>query len=218
MSTLLSLNDVLMVRLQMTDFSGNKAFNVLHYQLKDVNNGPWTPTPMYDIAGLIAEEFFDWFGPAFGLTASNMVSMNAVSVQSMWPAPKSRMYTFTDTTQAGQGVIVSEPLPMQDAVTILKRGAAGNRSNLGRAFIPGIPENGQNAGVIGGAQRALYDIYKDAFDQVVSVLVGAVTLNFYPVLFHLNPAGQANIVDIMDAEVSDNIIKTQRRRRPGKGI
>lgn len=220
MATILNLNDVITVRLEYQDALLNKAFNILHYSLKEVGGGPgglWAGESMFTAGPLIAEEMMNVFSPEWSNTASADVAMSGVTVQNIFPGTPSRQYTFTPPA-AIAGSIVSDPLPMQDAVTILKRGEAATRKHLGRVFVPGIPESGQDGGILTDPQRALYDALAVKFEQVVPVLVGGWTLNFYPTLFNVNETPAPLQRPIMDCDVSDNVIKTQRRRRPGKGI
>jgi len=220
MSLTLNLHDIITVRLEYEDALLNKAFNILHYRLFEVSGGPgglWAGESMFTAGPLIAEEMMNHFSADWSNTAAQDITMSGVTVQDIWPLPKSRQYTFTPPAPIA-GSIVSDPLPMQDAVTILKRGEEASRKSLGRAYIPGVPETGQDGGVLTDPQRALYDTLAVKFELVVPVLVGGWTLNFYPVLFNPDELPAPEIRHIMDCDVSDNVIKTQRRRRPGKGI
>lgn len=220
MSAVLHLNDVITVRLEYQDALLNKAFNILHYSLKEVGGGPgglWAGESMFTAGPLIAEEMMNIFSPEWSNCSAQDIAMSGVTVQNIFPGTPSRAYTFTPPAPIA-GSIVSDPLPMQDAVTILKRGELATRKHLGRVFIPGIPETGQDGGILTDPQRVLYNALAAKFEQVVPVLVGGWNLQFYPTLFNPSELPAPLQRAIFDCDVSDNVIKTQRRRRPGKGI
>jgi len=221
MATILNTEDVLTVRVEYTSEGNNKAFNILHYSLKDVDvagGGLFPGESMFDVGPLIAQEFFAALSPTWAETASGDVKMTAVTVQNIWPTPKSRQYTYTVPDGGLPGNILGDPLPLQDAVTLIKQGETASRKDLGRVFVPGVSESGQDAGILTAGQVTLYQTMAAAWSNIVPVTSGIYTLNFYPVLF--NPAEVPEPVQrpVMEVVLSDNIIKTQRRRRPGKGI
>lgn len=221
MATVLHLDDLLSVRLEFEDLGGHKAFNMLHYRLNDVSvagGGLWAGDNMYDIAPIINLEMWDWFAEAWALTASNQVKMTGISIQNIFPLPTSRQYHYSPPGGSISGTLLSEALPLQDCVTILKRSDGGSRRDMGRVFVTGCPEVGQEGGALTAVQRGKYDIFATAFDQIITFTNGIYTYNFYPVLVAKGEAGVLGWRNVFDSDVSDNVLKTQRRRRPGKGI
>jgi len=222
MAIVTHLNDVFMVRLDFHDMPGNRAMNVLHYRLDSVSvpgGGLWAGAQTYEVAPLLAEAVYDLLSVEWKKFASNFVNFRTCSAQNISPLPKSRQYTH-DPGAGVEGEVQDEALPLQDAVTILKRGPGASRQNMGRVFVVGFPESAQSAGIINQATVNLMEPFINRLGEIVEVTLNGDTLNFYPVLWSEDPGPPlvTTVIPILETALSNNIMKTQRRRRPGKGI
>lgn len=213
-----SVGDVLQVNLLFGLVDREEiAMNVLHYQVKSIMDGPLpapTALPVSTVLPAMNAAMFASISTVWADLASNQVEMNGIKSQSIYPAPKSAPFTYTPT--AVPGTIVSEALPLQDTPTILKRTIYGTKWGLGRVFVVGLPESGQAEGQMTNAQEVLVADLAFELKQQVTFVAGAYTYTLQPVLWSLNSSGH-RITEIVDMVLSDDVIKTQRRRRPGKG-
>lgn len=214
--------DIATVRLEFKDSNQNTAFNLLHYRLREVSvpgGGLFQGEDWAEVGPALAEAAFTLLKTGWQAQASFDARMTGVSVQSIHPAPRSRMFTHT-AAQATTGIIEDEMLPFQDAPTILKRSAFGERWGMGRLFVAGLPESSQVGGIMtAGAVIAANNWAGDLATEVSHVTNGN-TFFWRPVLFArdgLNP-GVPRVTELVTIDLSDPILKTQRRRRPGKGI
>jgi hypothetical protein len=205
MASPLSVGDVVMVRLNSND-GESKVFNILHYQLTDIaaTSGP-PPTSFADGSGCSSEN----------------MTLEGASVQQVSTPPRSELITFNFEIPA-EGTLLGDMLPTQDAVTILKRTGIGERWGMGRLFHSGIPEDNQDKGRVDGVLSATLTNYADNLAAQRTSAILPHTLTWRPVLYTVSePPGQPAIVRVSQITrmyLSDNVIKTQRRRRPGKGI
>jgi len=224
MASPLSVGDVVMVRLNSND-GESKVFNILHYQLTDIaaTSGP-PPTSFADgtahlvrFAEVIATALVDSWS---GCSSENM-TLEGASVQQVSTPPRSELITFNFEIPA-EGTLLGDMLPTQDAVTILKRTGIGERWGMGRLFHSGIPEDNQDKGRVDGVLSATLTNYADNLAAQRTSAILPHTLTWRPVLYTVSePPGQPAIVRVSQITrmyLSDNVIKTQRRRRPGKGI
>jgi len=221
-SYIIEQNNIAIVRLGYRDDGGNRAFNVLHYRLDNVSTGGGGGDPnglaSTVLPDLIAAVKLKLAGQ-WANAASIGVSMTDVMAQSVWPLPKSRAYTNTFLDPV-PGVAVGDMLPLQDAPTLLKRTNFGGRTGLGRLYFVGVPESKQVSGLL------IPDFFEDvsgfatALGETVQHVTLGKTFSWNPVLFHLTPGPiiAEVVTPITDVTLSDEVIKTQRRRRPGKGI
>jgi hypothetical protein len=217
-----NVGDVVSVRLEFADANANKAFNVLHYRLRDVE----VPG-----GGLFAGEDFAAVAPglAMGLGlalrtgwsafASQDVKMTGVTVQNLHPLPKSAQYTSTFAAPF-PGEHEDHALPLQDAPTLLKRTAHGSKWGIGRVFVVGLAEASQNAGIIEPGIIPTINAWATDLGDEFNHVVNGNTFHWRPCLFSgpLPNGGAPRILDFVQIVLSDNVLKTQRRRRPGKGI
>jgi len=214
--------DVITARLNFRDEAGNQAFNLLHYRLRLVTvagGGLYPGEDWADVGVPLATAIFDMLAPDWEGLASQQVTMTGVTVQDIYPAPRSRAFTYTPAGGI-QGDQLFDALPLQDAPTILKRSVFGERWGLGRIFVVGMAENHQAAGRLTAPGMAFLEAWCAVLANEVQITVGANTFFFRPTLFSPNsgPGGTARTTEITTIEPSDDVIKTQRRRRPGKGI
>lgn len=223
MSVQLAVGDVITCRVNTSD-GLSRSFNILHYELIFLSNvNPEIPPPANvlaeDFLPVVAQNLSTKLKPLWALCTSEKMTFDGITAQGIYPDPRSRPYTFVETEEK-TGEIAGDMLPMQDAMTILKRSVFGTRWGLGRYFHSGIPESVQDKGVTTDAYRALVDNYAAELAEGFTATVGQVISNWQPILFSLSP-GPVIVPRktlITNALCSDNVVKTQRRRRPGKGI
>lgn len=222
MATQLQFGDVLQVRLDYRDSQGTSAFNVLHYILETVTlpgggNVIFNGVDMEDVGSSFAAELFANLFDGWKDFASEDVSMTGVSVQNIDPAPKSRQYNWT-ANPPGAGNVVGDSLPLQDTPTLIKRTAFGQRWGIGRVFVVGLPESSQDQGRLNQAAVNAINTWGTALLADQAITVAGLVYILRPVLYTTRPNPQFKTLEIQEVQLSDNIIKTQRRRRPGKGI
>lgn len=214
-------NCIATVRINYDTFTGEECFNILHYQLSQVTvtatGLPAAVEPNAD-QGLPALAFSASavFANAWKKFASKKLGVAGATAQKVYPGDRSQPYTFTAGTPT-VGLIDSDMLPLQDAVTILKKTGYGQRWGLGRLYVPGIPEANADVGFIDAtAVTNLADLINILDD---SLLASDDTYDYtwIPVLTNVPTSGVPRVHTVTKAELSDQIIKTQRRRRPGKG-
>lgn len=221
MAVVTHIGDIFQVRLNYVLPPTDRGMNVLYYKLDNVSvpgGGLWAGAPTFEIAPLLAEKVFESIGPEWATFASNRVRMATADAQSISPGPKSRAFVH-DPGLGFEGEIVDEALPLQDAVTVLKQTALAGRQYMGRVFVCGFPESAQASGVLVNDTLTLMEAFTNRIAEIQPVLYLGDTLNFYPVLYAVDPGPP--IVErttyIIDAIISDPVMKTMRSRRPGKG-
>jgi len=210
-----------MVRLNYVSDEGS-AFNVLHYQIAATSGA--VPGPFATLAA-IGEAAESQFGSVWAAGASDEVTFLGASVQNVYPAPRSKLVTYTVGSLI-PGAINANALPMQDAPTILKDTDFGQRWGLGRLFFPGIPETMAEKGeVIAGLSRTALTTMATRLAQNLDVVEGTWTMTLNPVLYHAataatdtKPATAHRVTRIVSARVPDWTIKSMKTRRRGKGI
>lgn len=214
MATTLADDDLLTVRL---NFSSNgrtdRMLNVLHYQIRGLVGAP--PNLVTGLSEIATAVFDHLDGPWADFASSATVFEN-VSVTNVFPLPRS----VTITAAPGPGVpgdVLSDPIPTQDAPTILKRTDFGARWGLGRIFVTGTPESGQDAGILTGGQLALLNALATQLEEAVVVVGTGFTCSLDLCLLRGPEDNPISITKVLRCEASDAVLKTQRRRRPGKG-
>lgn len=221
MSVPMVLNDVVTMRLNSTD-GVSQIFNVLHYRVVQITSsspGP-PPTNVDPLTFLpkLAQVLYQTIQDTWSDCSSAGMKFTGVTAQDLFPSPASAQYSYTDPVGT-LGAVAGDMLPTQDCVTILKKTGYGTRWGLGRYFHSGIPESVQQKGVITDAYRGDVQAYADKLALSVSVTIAGVQVVMQPNLWSFRgvpfPVRDTLIGTWV---VSDNVIKTQRRRRPGKGI
>jgi len=200
----------------------NVAFNVLHYRLVNATVlATGLPVPTEPLASdaipALAEGVFIPWATAWTPAACATVFYTGVTAQKIFPGDRSIPYHYTPGA-AEEGLIDSEPLPLQDTVTILKKTGYGQRWGLGRLFFVGLAESHQDGGRIDGAQGVLLNALAAVVKADITVDDGVTQYTWRPVVTNVPTSGFPHVNDIVAATVSDGIIKSQKRRRPGKGI
>lgn len=221
MAVVTHIGDIFQVRLLFVAPDQSRSMNVLHYKLKDVSipgGGLWAGAPTYDVAPKLAEAIYDTFNVEWSPFGSNQVNFRYATAQNISPLPKSKEFTH-DGGAGVFGEVVSEALPLQDAVTVLKYGAAAGRQNMGRVYVTGFSELAQVAGIITEDTVGLMEGFINRLGEIQPVILDGNTLNFWPVLFASDPGPPlvTRETEIIETQLSDRIMKTMRSRRPGKG-
>lgn len=224
MSITVNTGDVLSARLEFRNEDGTVAFNVLHYQVAGID--PVPPNPPYPPGSVFMTEFgpafanavFDNLAPGWTPFASNEVTFTGVSVQNLWPASRSVQFHYTAPVPQ-PGDVDDQALPLQDTPTIIKQTLFGERWGLGRMYVVGIPEVGQQFGSLTPAYATLVNAFAGNVKSPVEVSIGVYVFTLIPILYaDIGPDDPPRITIVTNMFLSNPVIKTQRRRRPGKGI
>lgn len=215
-------NDVITAKLQFSDESalGDVALNVLHYQVKNITvSASGLPSAIaipWEAFGIAAGQvFYEQMGDTWKAFASEDVVMDGVEVQKVYGSPRSNPMNYTPVDLTS-GVILGDALPMQDSVTVLKRTGFGERWGQGRVFVTGIPELHAEGGRLIPAGVTNLASFIDKLFNTFTVSDGTYDTTLIPVLYQKSLTS-LRITPITNCVLSNNIIKTQRRRRPGKG-
>lgn len=222
MAVELNEGDVIQVRLNFEDGQGSKCFNVLHYELATVTvdgGGLFPGEDFAAVANELAENVYDNLAPVWADAAVTDCRFTGVTVSNIYPLPRSASYTYTPDPILS-GTVLGEAMPSQDTPTILKRTAFGARWGIGRLFFVGLSESQQEGGQLTGAAVNAIQDFANALAGNISFVETIYTFNFSPILFGrpVPPSTVPRITQVVSIDIADGIIKTQRRRRPGKGI
>lgn len=221
-------NDIVTARLEFL-LGTDVGYNVLHYRIIGVDViSSGLPSaiavPFDAMANEMAQAVYETFDDPWKLIASQDVVFTGVTVQDIYPAPRSRPYTYLPVA-AVNGLIVSEALPFQDTLTVLKKSIYGERWGLGRVFICGLAESQQAGGNITIGSRSDLIAFSHFFNDTIVFDAGDYRITIQPVLFQEIKEGDPPVgtgvfrtTPILHSEIDSWSLKTQRRRRPGKGI
>jgi len=221
-------NDIVTARLEFL-LGTDVGYNVLHYRISGVDViATGLPSaiavPFDAMANEMAQAVYESFDGPWSTIASFDVAFTGVTVQDIYPAPRSRPYTYLPAENV-VGLRLSEALPFQDTLTVLKKSIYGERWGLGRVFICGLAENQQAGGNIIAGARADLITFAHMFNDVITFDAGDYRITIQPVLFNEVKEGDPPVgtgvyrtTPILTSEIDSWSLKTQRRRRPGKGI
>ena len=217
------INSVLTVRVNYQhEAFADAAFNVLHYQLKTatvISSGlPLATVPQIeDVGPGLAQKVAEDFSAAWSVFASEDVGVLGCTAQKVYPGDRSTPYNYLLPGPV-TGQVVSQALPMQDCITILKKTGFGQRWGMGRLFVPGIPELNQDGGMIDDTAKSnINDNLVQVIPSELTFSVSGISYKVWPVVTNVPTPGFVRINRVTTAELSNTTIKTQRRRRPGKG-
>jgi len=215
MSVTFAVGDILklMPEYALDDDLVSRALNVVHYRIAAIAGAPG---PFNTVMSELAEEFFDNWLAAWQPAASEDVSMVSMSIQSVFPVPRSNKFTYVPGA-AQPGNIVSPAIPLQDSPTILKITDFGQRWGRGRLFFVGVAESQQNGGLLNDTAVTAINVLGTALGQSTTVAVTGGSLTIEPVLVGGPEDNPTRVTKITSTTLSDRRLKTQRRRRPGKG-
>lgn len=222
MAITLQVGDVLMTRLEFKQNTSGVGYNILHWRVTDVRvtaTGlpPAVNPQLAQYAQFIGEEIYDLCNTQWAAAASLQCEFTGVTVQSISPAPRSIPFTFTPVAPT-IGLVNSEALPLQDCPTFIKRTDFGQRWGIGRLFFYGLAEADQSNGIILPDAVTRLNNFGGLLDGLVVFAAGDLTVSIRAVIWHNGLRDGALVHDVNEIILSDNVIKTQRRRRPGKGI
>lgn len=215
MSLTVAVGDLIQVRLNFARIAtGEVAMNVLHYRIASISG---VVPPLPETLAALGEATYNKFKDLWSPMASNLIQFASVTTQSVFPLPRSVAWTFIpgDITE---GAIDGDSLPLQDAPTLLKQTAVGQRWGLGRMFYVGLAESEQNIGVVDVDAAALLNAMAGQLATTTAAIVAGSNVVMQPVLVRGPSDNPVSVTPITGGRLSDLIIKTQRRRRPGKGI
>lgn len=214
MSLTVAPGDLLAVRFTFTNVATATAMNVLHYRLGSISG---TIPNMTTFLGNVAAAANAGYQSVWKPAANSHVSFVATRAWSVFPLPRSVGVEVVHSP-ATPGDILGDALPLQDTATILKRTEVGDRSGLGRFFFVGLSEDEQANGVISLDQRLMLDAVALWLGGPLSVTGVGYSAILNPCIVKGPEDNPVRITNVLSCAVSNNIIKTQRRRRPGKGI
>lgn len=224
----ISTNSIVEVRLEYL-LGTDVAYNVLHYRatnLEDPVSGlpPAVEVPFSAVADIAAQAFYDYFDDLWKAAAVVSAKFTGVTVQNVFPSPRSRQFTY-NPPDIISGLVAGEALPLQDTLTILKKTQYGERWGLGRVFFVGLAEAQQAGGNIVPEVRDDLQAYAHLFDDAIIVTGPSLAVTMQPVLFANipdpetgDPTTEWRTTPITNSNIDSWVLKTQRRRRPGKGI
>lgn len=206
--------DLLTARMTFTNVATATAYNVMHYRVGSITgSAPGMNTFLAVCADAVNAGFKFVWRPA----ANANVSMVATRMWNVFPLPRSVGVEVVNSPSA-PGEVSGEAMPLQDSITILKRTAVGARWGMGRLFFVGLSEGDQANGIISNNMRDRMNNVATWLGSAVAVTGSGWSAVLNPVLVRGPEDNPVSITNVLSANVSDNVIKTQRRRRPGKGI
>lgn len=215
MSLVIGTGDLLSVRLNYSSSNlPDVAFNILHYK---VNSTSGTAPALSTALAAVGQAMFNKWSALWAPAAAAEIQMSGVSVTDVFPLPRSVTTTYTPGAPV-PGDETSDPLPLQDAPTLLKKTDVGMRWGTGRLFYPGLAESMQAEGALNAAASALLQTMGAALKDNVTVTSGGWTAVLGPVLKRGPEDNPVSLTPITSGRLSDPIIKSMKTRRPGKGI
>lgn len=221
MSVPMVLNDVLTMRVNSTD-GISQIFNVLHYRVVSITlTGAGPPPASVDnttFLPVMAQNLYQKIQDTWSDCSSAGMKLVGITAQNLFPAPASAQLSYTDPVGT-LGAVAGDMLPAQDCLTILKKTGYGTRWGLGRYFHSGIPESVQQKGIVTAGYLGDVQAFANKLAESVVATIGGVRVEAQPNLWSFRgvpfPVRDTLIANWL---VSDTTVKTQRRRRPGKGI
>lgn len=215
MSLTIASGDLLNVRLNygLEDYV-DVGYNVLHYRIGSMTGA--APTMSAALAQIGLAMFNKW-SALWSPGASAECRMTGVTVTDVFPLPRSVSTTYVPGAPVA-GAIAGDAIPLQNAVTLLKKTDVGMRWGYGRLFYFGIPESGQHEGLLEGAEAALIAPMGTALADNVTTSLGGWSVTLNPVLLGGPEDNPTRITPITSGRLSDITIKSMKTRRPGKGI
>lgn len=214
MSLTISNGDLLSVKKIFQVTNQANAMNLLHYRILNVSGT--APAVNVGLAAA-ANAVYTHFAAAWAATASDQVSLQIVSINSVFPLPRSVAWNYVPSV-AETGTRSSQALPAQNSPTVIKRTNYGDRGGIGRVFLVGGAEDAQQDGSIVSTARATYDTYAGKFGQVISVSGSGWGFDMEPVLLKGPEDNPVRIARVVGTAMASYRFRCQRRRQPGKGI
>lgn len=220
MATDVGVGDVIEVVPTFSSSSGTAINSLLYLVTRVIDNTSTLPAairvPIRDVAPDLAAEFFDNIAGGWAPGASAGVSLVGLGFQSVRPTPRSLQFNHVPSAPV-PGTVAGDMMPLQDSPTIVKRTEFGTRWGVGRTFFVGLAESQQEAGVLNAAGVNSVQNYADTIGSEQTYTAGGYAFTFRLCLYGGPTGGTPEARTVLDCELSDRVIKTQRRRRPGKG-
>lgn len=215
------LNSVHTLRVEHS-LDSDVGFNILHYQLVQatvIATGlPMATNPIAsDVCQALGNAFISVYYAVWNPAASTAVTFDGCTVQKVYPGDRSVPY-HVPNGGAAAGTVAGDAMPLQDTVTILKKTGYGQRWGQGRFYFVGLAEASNNKGFIGAGAVAAIGAMGATLAGDIVCDDGTNQYTMRPVLTNVPTTGLPRINRITSMELSNDTIKTQRRRRPGKGI
>ncbi|MBC7121491.1 MAG: hypothetical protein H5T33_08020 [Candidatus Methanosuratus sp.] len=221
MAVELNIGDVLLFRAEYKDVNATTAYNMMHYRL--VSAEPVTPGPsfegvdMEEVGPPLAQEIYNPWASNWADFSSSQARMVGGMVQNIHPTPKSRQYNYVPPGPTFGG-IAGDMLPLQDSPTLVKKTVFGQRWGIGRLYLVGVPESLAAGGTINNDYLTDANTFGQLLLADVTLTAAGWNFIFRPILFGTPEGEPVRKLDLVDIVMTDTLIKTQRRRRPGKGI
>lgn len=207
-SPLISPGDVVECKLQGR-LAGQVWINVFHYRVSEDS----------DQVGLSAIpdafKIATWDVGAFdGLKdlLSEDCTLENVTAQRVLPT-RSILWPMEMTTETGN--VGGHACPPTVAVVMRRRGFVGNRHNLGRIFVAGVPIDAVEAGKLKPANQADWLSTSQLMARSLGVVDGGDNATLDPVMIYGDGSGTVTPVSLSGI---DYILRSQRRREVGRGI
>lgn len=214
MSLAPAANDLIQVKPLYSVDGQATAMNVLHYRVASLSG---TPPDVFTFNSEIGKAWITINGPLWSNFSSNQVSMPTVQVTNVFPLPRSHGINYSPATLI-TGLLNDQALPAQNAPTILKRTNYGDRGGLGRLYVVGVSEGGQDKGRLTPAIATAVQAWADSLDDNLTVTATGWSAVLQPVLVKGPEDNPVRIATVVDMALSNDVLKSQKRRRPGKGI
>lgn len=212
---------ILEARLEYRGPANQIAFNILHYAassvIKTAQPGQQTSVDMVEAGPEIANQIFQTLSGIWQPAASDECQMTGVTVKALYPLPLGRNYTYVPAIPVS-GTETTEPLPLQDTVTLVKKTAFAGRREVGRLFFVGLVEGQQSGGIVNPAAVSEINAFGNSLVADLDIATDDFVINLYPCLWHTVPNEPAVIHRVIECQMGDNRVKSQRRRRVGNGM
>lgn len=178
-----------------------RCVNVFHFKEKTSDS---TTNPAKSVAVMFDEEFI----PTWRLAISNQWDFNCIYSRRVLPGPGIPfLHTLAGATV---GAIASESVPGNASACMSFKSNEPGPSGRGRKYIAGVPENGQQAGIMSDPQMTLFLTFAGLFE--VDDLNGSIGGGTYtPVIFSRTLQASNRI---MVADFSRSIATMSSRRAP----
>jgi hypothetical protein len=125
------------------------------------------------------------------------------------------VYPLGSNALWGPGGVMGDSLPWSSCANFEKQSLQSGKMNRGQLFIPGVPESGQEEGVLTVAQTTLYNAFGTALKTPIVIAgLSCVPQIFSPTLSNLklgNPGVYCQPISGLDL---DQIITNLKRRKP----
>jgi len=205
----MAVNDLLELTFLST-LHNQEVRNVRHYRVSLISGG--SPTAEQQESALIS--ISSQITTAMKNCASNEWALYGQKCQRVWPVPRT-VGTYS-SGNAGAGAVSENSLPSEVTAVVKLKTAFAGRKYRGRMYMAGVPVTFETDSLITGAGQTLYNTLSSVLDGVLGIAVGGISYEFTPIILHRSAPG--TWTDILNTTgLVDPILRSQRRRQPGKG-